>query len=324
MPAEPQNLLHLRCGQDILQNLKDAGLPGRFLSYSDPLCEGPTPNVPEPAEWYRIRSAFLAQVNSDGTNAVDVEQDLRNEDAALGSFREHDAVVLWFEHDLYDQAVLIRLLAYFASVDLGGVPVYMVTTDRFPGVQRFIGLGNLNEDQLASLYPGKRQLSADEISFGARVWNAYCSPDPTDLQAVLGEVPPGLPYLAAAMRRHLEEFPSTTNGVGKADLGILRAIAEGAETRASLFTAWQAAENAPWLGDTNLFYRADTLGSADTPLLRRENGRYRLTDKGSRVLRNEEDWGIEAGRLRWVGGVHSAGPRQWRWNPESGSLVLFG
>ena len=50
---------------------------------------------------------------------------------ALGSGTR---VVLWFEHDLFDQLILIRLLNYFAGKELGARRITLITLHEFPGV----------------------------------------------------------------------------------------------------------------------------------------------------------------------------------------------
>ena len=44
-------MLHIRCGHDIEESLRAAGIPGDFLAYTDPVCQGPTPaHQPEPIQ----------------------------------------------------------------------------------------------------------------------------------------------------------------------------------------------------------------------------------------------------------------------------------
>ena len=49
----------------------------------------------------------------------------------------------------------------------------LICIDRFPGVERFIGLGQLDPAQLASLYPSRRQVTAEQFALyrlPARTW----------------------------------------------------------------------------------------------------------------------------------------------------------
>ena len=63
----------------------------------------------------------------------------------------YDELVLWFEHDLFDQLNLIQLLTH-----LGGrprsKPVTLICIDRYPGHPNFKGLGELAPRDLAALF----------------------------------------------------------------------------------------------------------------------------------------------------------------------------
>jgi hypothetical protein len=50
-------------------------------------------------------------------------------------------------------------------------------------------------------------------------WTAFRSPDPRNLETVKIAA---LPFLAAALRRHLEEFPWTTDGLSRTERQILQ------------------------------------------------------------------------------------------------------
>jgi hypothetical protein len=51
---------------------------------------------------------------------------LRTWEAALKSYPSYDEVVLWFEHDLFDPLILIRLLDWFGRRELGRTRVSLV------------------------------------------------------------------------------------------------------------------------------------------------------------------------------------------------------
>lgn len=50
--------LHVRCGTDIRNSLRQAGFAGDFLEYSDPVCDGPVPDLPDLIE---TRARFLSR-----------------------------------------------------------------------------------------------------------------------------------------------------------------------------------------------------------------------------------------------------------------------
>jgi hypothetical protein len=101
---------HIRCGTDIREDLKRAGLRGSFLELSDPYCQGP---VPGDGDLLEIRAQFLASVYD---IPLDVARgDLRRAESALAATIRQDRVVLWFEHDSFDQLILARILGYYAE-----------------------------------------------------------------------------------------------------------------------------------------------------------------------------------------------------------------
>src|SRR5262249_39835373 len=86
-------------------------------------------------------------------------------------------LILWFEHDLFDQLALIRLLARLAR---RGLPAQLtlVSIDRHPEVPNFLGLGQLKPEQLAELWPRRTPLSRDAIDEAITAWIAVTPPDP--------------------------------------------------------------------------------------------------------------------------------------------------
>ena len=94
---------------------------------------------------------------------------------ALATFSEHDEVVLWFEQDLFCQVHLTYLLNWFASRGLGYTRLTLICVDEFPGVQIFHGLGQLNENQLLSLFPQRRETTKQQLELASTAWQAYCA-----------------------------------------------------------------------------------------------------------------------------------------------------
>ncbi len=64
-------------------------------------------------------------------------------DAKLAAFADYDEVVLWFEHDLFDQLLLVRHLDWFSRRDLGRTALSLICVGEFPGFEPFHGLGQL-------------------------------------------------------------------------------------------------------------------------------------------------------------------------------------
>jgi hypothetical protein len=310
-------MLHVRCGDDILPALAEAGLPGERLAWVDPVSEGPLSEGVEGAAWYAMRAAWLAGRHH--RDETEVLADLRVQDDALARAGEHDEVVLWFEHDLFDQAILSRLLAWWAGER---PPARLTMVDVAPLVAAggFIGLGALDAPALASLYPERREVTEEQIEDGASAWAALRSPDPRTVEGVAGD---SLPWLCAALRRHLEELPWTGDGLSLTERTALEAVRDGAADRMAAFLAVQEREPAPWMADSSLFAILDDLARGPVALLRvGDDGSLGVLPAGARVLAGEDAAQVRSGLDRWVGGVRiEAQAPAWRWDGERERVV---
>jgi hypothetical protein len=320
-------MLHIRCGTDIVADLRTGGVPGEILVWQDPLCEGPTPALP-PAAWYDRRADFIGRTW--GLDPAAVRSGLEAADRALARSLDEDEVVLWFEHDMFDQAILARLLAWYAEAPSLPRRLSIVTANAHPAIPRFIGLGNLDAAQLMELFGRRAPIGPEALALGREIWAAWTSADPRALAALGRRGMPELPFLPAAIRRHLEELPWTTDGLGLTERLILRAIADGATGR-EVFARVMDAEPAPWMGDS-MCYDAIRQLARDPALVSIEGAwsgeleelavrGIRRTAAGDAVLGGHDR--LALGPIdRWVGGVHlSASAARWRWDPEQAKPV---
>lgn len=287
-------MLHVTNGDSAANLLRRTGITGDIIAWRDILHEGPAPAGLALEAMSDARARFLASIGAGSLPHLLREFGAR--DAALRAARQ---VVLWFEHDLYDQLQLIQILATLANQPETAAEIICI--DAFPGIEPFYGLGQLTTAQLASLWPARRRVSPVELRLGAQAWKAFCSPDPLALRHFVARDLSALPFLHSALTRFLEEIPSPPDGLSRTDRQILRAVAAGNQTFDEIFRANQSAEAAPFMGDTVVQRRIAALATARTPLLTRDP--IRLTTAGSRVLAGEVDARQLNGIDRWFGGV---------------------
>jgi hypothetical protein len=241
--------------------------------------------------------------------------------------------VLWFEHDLFDQLLLVRHLDWFSRRDLGRTKLSLICIGEFPGFEPFHGLGQLDEAQLASLLGTRQPVSAEQLALGRRVWQAFTSPDPTALNVAANDVGPSvLPFLAGAIHRFIEDYPSVETGLPRTERNIIELLSPGASRIGELFVAHQKTEERDYMGDTTFWYRVRDLAAGSVPLVRVEgdvseppHGRAEITDAGRAVLAGYADWVKLNGFYRWFGGVRLQAPLggevAWRYDRASRSLV---
>src|SRR5258708_12016609 len=110
-------MLHITNGTSV--SLPRTGLPGGFVYWVDILHDGPVPAGLALEELSRVRARFI----SDFFDIPHAEASLEERDEALLAFRDHEEIVLWFEHDLYDQLQLIQILDFLAAADPGKTAV---------------------------------------------------------------------------------------------------------------------------------------------------------------------------------------------------------
>lgn len=333
-PDHGPRTLHIRCGSDIAEGLRQAGFTGEYLEYVNPFCQGPVTGEPDRPDQIHRRAQFLAESygNILGLSVSQFADRLRQEENRLASAaRDYERVVLWFEHDSFDQLILIRCLSYFAVhrptiLDL-------VSVNRFPGSLRFLGLGQLPPEALRLLWTGRKPVSEQQMALGQKAWEALKSPDPTGLSVLANDRSEVLPDLSLALLRHLQELPSVKNGLSLTEELILSSLTQGSQTIGNIFHGLISdREPLPWLGDIMFLHIVEAMQMALQPpfeisleTVSEPWPRHLLTITpiGLQVLRGERDWLTLLPPERWIGGVCiRPGSGAWRWDHEKNRPVF--
>jgi len=312
----PPTLLHVTNGDSAAETLRRTGLGGAVLPWRDTLHEGPVPALPR-RELLRTRAGFLADCGFGTRQAVLAS--LEERDAQfLAGLRDETQVVLWFEHDLYDQLQLLDVLALARAENAAPE---LIVIGAFPGRPSFAGLGELTAGELETLWPSRLPADHSALDAATDAWAALQAPDPTALADMATRESAELPFLAPALRRLLEELPALENGLSRTERHALETIAAGASTPAASFAAAQRLEDAPFLGDTWFFRTLAALGRGEERLVETHDGALRLTEEGQRTLRGESDRVELLGIDRWIGGTHLTADNVWRWDAAGAKLV---
>ena len=323
-------MLHVTNGDSAAEQIRALGLPGEVLPWRDVLHDGPVPRCTVDAELRRVRARFLADCGWTGyEQALD---GLEVRDRKLRTALESCEVYLWFEPDMYDQLQLIQALDICRRKQ-GTYPVFLVTSDDF--------LSMATGEQLLAWHQARLLVSDEHLAAGTRAWEAFQAPDPSGLEREALEDQECLPYLGPALRRLVEEYPSSADGLARSERQALEAIAAGACTAERAFRASAAREEFAYLGDGSFERYLVRLGAGKTPLIRFSDGgsigpavlddparRFwsrdlALTEHGSSVLAGRVNR-IELLPLdRWIGGVRlTDGAPGWQRDPGSGRLIV--
>jgi len=304
--------LHITNGESAAAGIRQANLPGDVIAWQDVLHEGPAPAGLSLQQFSDVRARFIAGCGWDAYE--DIARSFALRDRALSNFFDHQEIVLWFEHDLYDQLQLIQLLDWFCQRNLGKVGLSLICVGQY--------LGPMTPARLASLYPERRPISEFQLKLGSVAWRAFCCSDPTALTELLSKDTATLPFLGAALTRHLQQFPALGNGLSRTEMQILEVVASGIHDRTAIFVAAQKKEESIFMGDSAFWRYLDYLLDGPAPLLECNNSRYRITEAGQKVGRAEQDAITLNGFDRWLGGVHVRAPENlWRWDQQNHRLV---
>lgn len=317
-------MLHILNGDSTATLLRAAQLKGELLVWREALIAGPTPQGVGGETWRSLRASHLAEAYD--KPIAECARELERQEEVLYRFRDHTEVVLWFEHDLFCQTILIYLLDWFANRSMGSTKLSLICIDRFPGKENFRGLGELSPEEAGSLLSQRHDVSEQESKLGAKAWTAYCSPTPHAIEELVRGDTSSLPFLQCTLEKHLIRFPSSHNGLGHIENVALRLISSGASDLIPLFTAFGNAEPLYGYGDLQFLNDLKRLADAPKPLLRINSAddprdgsafdktNFELTELGMDVLRNESDFIAENEVDFWLGGVHLTNSDLWRWD----------
>ncbi len=207
-------------------------MQGDILPWRDVLHEGPLDASLPLERFSQVRGEFIAQA---GWAPLDlVKRQFADRDARLRASPADDEVVLWFEHDLYDQLQLIQLLAWFREHP----------HPRLSLVCEAEYLGEMAPARAAELFGQRKAVTPGQLEAGAQAWRA--------LPESKGRSFPELPFLDAALRRYRQE-PARTEAL------IAEALAAGPLEFAELFRRTQAKDEPRFLGDTVFLKRLERL-----------------------------------------------------------------
>jgi hypothetical protein len=314
MPAH--EFLHVANGTSTTMTIEAARIPGAVSIWADPLHDGPVPGLLTDEGLLEVRARHLCGADdSSFTDTVNGLRSWRRTIAALDDYRE---LVLWYEHDLFDQLNLIQLLTWIRDRLPATKKVSLICIDSFPGRPTFKGLGELTASELAPLLDTRKRVTPAQYALAERAWRAFREPTPEPLDRLRQSDTAALPFLAAALTRFLQEYPWTSDGLSRFERRLLQLAAEGPLTLAAAFPQMDDGR-AYYVADTVLNDLADRLAGTSPPLLTASDGdtlhrTVAITDTGRAVLAGTLDRVATCGIDRWFGGVHVQAGNLWRWD----------
>lgn len=350
------------CAGDMLQEAN--GIDGAVLCWRDLLHDGPV--LSQPALNREARINFVTDLLESSDLDIDdpktlVAKDFTERDQVLARAAEFDEIVLWFEHDLYDQLQLLDVCQHLYS-QLDQLPkLSIICIDDHPAVPFFHGFGNLTPDMLVGLYPGREPLTAEQLKSATDIWSALTAASPERLAEYAAEPVKGWPYMQKALRRFCCEFPALETGLtltqtyllltllkapdelpalevhlalleqhGRLPVGVTAQsryyeILSGPATFQRIFHHLQRLEVDPFMGDLSVKHELDRLIGAEEPYVSVTEGEsevYSLTAAGAEALQGIRHWQQGNHYGLWRGGVEITDDNLWLWDQQHKQFSL--
>ncbi|WP_379162089.1 DUF1835 domain-containing protein [Paenibacillus sp. sgz5001063] len=333
-------MLHIVNGDAVGNMLKQGIVQGEVLVWREIYSSGPIFEDLTGTEERVKRSLVLESTL--GVPANTYIAACEEQESKLRDYTRYDEVVLWFEHDLFDQSMLAFLLHAFKRNSPGRTKLSLLCIGEYPGIEPFHGLGQLTPAQLGTLSGTWRTIGKREIELGSELWQAYASSDPTHLADLLEMkkselTASGLPFAYEAFMAHLSRLPSVENGLGIVEQTTLEAIEAGAHTPLELFRQVTDILHVLGMGDLEYFKYLSTMTAGDHPLLHIDGAQgfvelrqipeflsrhVTLTEDGKQIRNGAADRVLVQGIDEWYGGLHMRGHEvSWRWDRSTGRPV---
>jgi hypothetical protein len=334
-------------GDSGAERIRAAKIAADILVWSDMLHEGPVPETPNTAALTAIRAQFLSTIaGNDRKPAAELFQ----RDRVIAGAGMYKEVVLWFEHDLFDQLQLLQVLDFLGQRNFKDTKVSIIISDQY--------VGRLEPDEAIALFASRKPVEEEHYDLASLAWAAFRAPNPQALVPLLDEAKTkALPFLSKALRRLLEEFPHE-NGLSRSQYQILRTLKEqGSQPARALYRmSHHKLEDAIWLGDWAFALRLmEISGMPYAPIVLKETGDgsvpdsdaerkphavpteeetrtpepiertldslVELTPFGEKLLLDEEDLIKRNGIDRWIGGTHLQPGQIWRWSSSEQTVL---
>jgi len=317
-----RSILNITNGDCAIEIMKKAGIPGKFLPWRDVLHDGPVPIGVTLEELSKIRAEFIISRNWGEPDLI--KRDFVERDNTLKSFREYEKVILWFEHDLYDQLQILQILDWFHKNNENEVKLSIICRDKY--------LGMLSPDEMKDLLKYEEPITEKHLMLSSKAWSAFREESPKEWSQLLNKDTSILPFLRGAVVRMLEEYPSFTNGLSRTAQQALKIISEGESLAGKVFGLSQESEERMFLGDSSFWLILQEFLDSSPALLTLPAGKkltlptdkeqkLTITSVGLEVLSGRKNWLDIKQQDRWIGGAHLEHTNTWCWNPGSGSIV---
>ncbi|WP_455211783.1 hypothetical protein [Kaarinaea lacus] len=312
------NILNITNGDSAVNVMEQAQIPGDFLPWRDVLHEGPVPANMSLNTLSELRAQFIA--DQGWGNAEAIKNSFMERDKRLESYMQYDRVILWFEHDLYDQLQILQILDWFSENPPDATELSIICTEQY--------LGLASPEQIKQLSKFEESITDQHLKISKQAWAAFRAASPDEWQQLIKEDLTALPFLEGAVVRLLEEYPNCKNGLSRTAHKALEIISLGEKKPGRIFGSYQESEERRFLGDTSFWAILYQFLESTPPLIElppenqltlptSPDQELSITSVGKEVLTGRRNW-LEIHDInQWIGGVHLTPNNLWCWDSDS-------
>ncbi|CAA6819295.1 MAG: Unknown protein [uncultured Sulfurovum sp.] len=304
-------VLNIINGDACINMLKEANMQGDFLAWKDFLHEGPVPTHLSLTELSKVRARFIADF---GLGTFDeIYLDFLQRNKTLLNYQLYDKIILWFEHDLYDQLQLLQILSWFSEQNLDTITLTLICTNNY--------LGESSPQQLKKLLRYEVPIVDKHLHLAKEAWLSFGKENPQEFSQLLNRSTAILPFLKAAIFRMLEEYPSTKYGLSRSEYQALLIISNGINNKIDIFIKYQSFEERKFMGDVIFWKILDTF--EQYKVIKKHEEKFSITPLGKRLLEGEINWITLKNLQRHIGGVNVNNDNLWCWDMENKEIKKY-
>jgi hypothetical protein len=284
-----------------------------FLPWLDFLHEGPVPCNFTLSQLSKIRAQYIA---SKGIGDFDtVYNSFKERDRMLLEHENYEKIILWFEDDLHDQLQMIQVLSWFKHNLHTKIELSLICTQT--------RLGESTSTQIHQLFRYERKITQEYLDIADNVWSAFCATTPLKLYECYQEKNRLFPFLNDALKRLLEEYPNTINGLSRTAHQALLVIANGEKNPEKIFKTYQTYEERRFIGDIIFWKMIDEFVEYGVIEVINEKRDLDLTPLGKEIITGKKNWLEITPINHYIGGVQLSPDKLWCWDIKKKNIARY-
>ena len=304
--------LNIINGDACINIMKEAYIEGDFLPWKDFLHEGSVPKGLTLEELSIIRANFISEYGLGEFS--EIYKNFKERDNQLKNYKSYQRVVLWFEHDLYDQLQLLQLLDWFATQELNNIELTLIYTNNY--------LGESSPQQIKKMLHYAIKVTPKHFKLAQEAWSAFRESTPKKWFKLLKKSTSILPFLQPTILRLLEEFPNTKNGLSRTEYQALLVISNGIYDAHDIFEKSQSFEERKFMGEV-IFWKILNNFENYNIIKRDIHKKLTITPLGKELLDGKHFWFNIMPLDRYIGGCHLSLENLWCWDVPNKTIKQY-